>query len=85
MIGIALFPSLRLNLLPENVLKCDGVGGEFGDTLTQLLNSHLLLVKVEAEVGLVLDVSLLLNVERSRLRSIKLRGDIVLGVVELFE
>jgi hypothetical protein len=47
----------------EGVLEGDGIGGEFGDTLTELLDGHLVLVEVEAEEGLVIDVGLLLKVE----------------------
>jgi hypothetical protein len=53
-----------LNLGLELILECDSIGGEFADTLTKLLNSHSVLVEVETEVSLVINVSLLLNIER---------------------
>ena len=56
--------NLCLNLLAQNVLQRHSVSSEFGDTLAQLLDSHLLLVEVKAEVGLAVDIRLLLDVER---------------------
>jgi hypothetical protein len=53
---------LCLDLLTQDVLERDGVG-EFRDALAELLDGHLVLVEVKAEVGLVVDVALLLNIE----------------------
>ena len=74
-----------LDLLLEDVLEGDGVGGELGDTLAQLLDGHLLLVEVEAEDGLVVDVGLPLDVEAVGVRGIELLGDGLLRVVEVLE
>ena len=57
-------PNLRGELLLDDVLKGDGISGELADTLTQLLDGHLVLVEVEAEERFVVDVRLLLDVER---------------------
>jgi hypothetical protein len=54
---------LCLDLLTQDVLERDSVGGEFRDTLAELLDGQLVLVEVKAEVGLVVDVALLLNIE----------------------
>jgi hypothetical protein len=76
---------LCLNLLAEDVLERHRVGGELGNALAQLLDGHLVLVEEEAELGLVVNVRLLLKVERAGLGRIQLLGDIVLRVVELLE
>ena len=76
---------LCLDLLAEDVLERHGVGGEFGDTLAQLLDGHLVLVEVEAEVGLVINVRLLRDVKRAGVGCIQLLGDRVLRVEELLE
>jgi hypothetical protein len=70
--------NLCLDLLAENVLEGDGVGGEFRDTLAELLGGHLVLVEVEAELGLVVDVALLLEVEFAGILGDELLGDVVL-------
>lgn len=57
--------NLCLDLLAQDVFKRDGISSEFRDTLAELLDSHLVLVEVEAEVGLVIDVALLLKIERA--------------------
>jgi hypothetical protein len=77
--------TLSLDLLAQDVLEGDGVGGEFRDTLAQLLDSHLVLVEEEAELGLVVDVGLLFDVERSGVAGVELLGDRVLRVVELLK
>ena len=84
MTGIGLY-NLCLDLLAQDVLEGDGVGGEFRDTLAELLDGHLVLVEVEAEVGLVVDVGLLLDVERAGVLGDELLGDVVLRVVELLK
>jgi hypothetical protein len=76
---------LSLDLLLEDVLEGDGVSRELGDTLTQLLNGHGLLVEVEAEQSLILEVAALGNVEAGGGGSIELLGDGRGGVVELLE
>lgn len=76
---------LRRQLLLEDVLEGDGIGGELADTLAQLLDGHLVLVEVESEEGLVADVGLLLDVEGRGLGSVELLGDGIVGVEELLE
>lgn len=44
-----------LDLLSKNALECDGISCELADTLAQFLDGHLVLVKLEAEVGLIVD------------------------------
>lgn len=74
-----------LDLLTEDVLEGNSIGGEFRDTLAELLGSHLVLVEVEAEGSLVVDVALLLDVKRVGLGSIELLGNGLCGVVQLLE
>merc|ERR1711939_1277088 len=74
-----------LDLLAEDVLEGNSIGGEFRDTLAELLGSHLVLVEVEAEGSLVVDVALLLDVKRVGLGSIELLGNGFCGVVQLLE
>ena len=54
---------LRRELLLDNILEGNSVGGEFANALAQLLHGHLLLVEVEAEERLVVNIRLLLDVE----------------------
>lgn len=77
--------SLSRQLLPQNVLEGDGVGGKLADALAQLLDGHLVLVEVEAEQGLVVDVRLLLNVKGGSGGGVELLGDGLGGVEELLE
>lgn len=79
------FHNLLLDLGLDDILEGDGISGELGDTLSELLNSHLVLVEVEAESGLVVDVSLLLKVEGSGAGSVELLGDGSVGVEELLK
>jgi hypothetical protein len=72
-------------LFLEDALESDSISSELADTLSELLNSHLVLVEVEAEESLVFDVRLLLDVQRRGLRSIKLLGDRLRGVEEVLE
>jgi hypothetical protein len=74
-----------LQLLLEDALECDGISSELGDTLPELLNSHLLLVEVEAERGLIVDVCTLGDVQAGGRGSIQLLGHLVGGVVEILE
>jgi hypothetical protein len=77
--------NLSLDLLAEDVLESNGISGEFRDTLTELLNGHLVLVEEKAELSLVVDVALLLDVEVVGVFSVKLLGNGVLRVVELLK
>lgn len=47
---------LSLNLLLQNSLERFSIGSEFANTFPELLNSHLILVEVEAEQGLLVEV-----------------------------
>lgn len=76
---------LCLNLLAEDVLEGDGVSSEFRNALAELLDGHLVLVEVEAEGSLVVDVALLLNVERVGVGGVELLGNGLGRVVELLE
>jgi len=76
---------LCLNLGLKDVLKDLGISGELGDTLTELLDGHLVLVEVETEVGLVVDVGLLLKVKGRSGGSIELLWDWSGGVEELLK
>lgn len=78
-------PNLCLDLLLQDVLEGDGVSGELGDTLTELLDGHGLLVEVEAEESLVVDVGLLGDVEAGGVGGVELLGDGGGGVVEVLE
>lgn len=78
-------PGLCLDLLAQDVLERDGISSEFRDALAELLDSHLVLVEEEAELGLVVDVALLLDIERAGVLGDELLGDFVGGVVELLE
>jgi hypothetical protein len=77
--------NLCLDLLLDDVLERLGVSGELADTLTELLDGHLLLVEVEAEGGLVRDVGLLLQVQAGGARGVELLGDGIAAVEELLE
>lgn len=86
------FPFLRisrinlcLELLLQDVLERHRVRRELGDAFSELLHGHLLLVEEEAEVSLIVDVRLLLNVQRAGLRCVELLGHCVLGVEQILE
>lgn len=81
----SLFNHLSLNLGLDDILQRDSISSELADTLTELLNSHLVLVEVEAEGGLVVDVGLLLNIESGSTLGVELLGDGLGGVHELLE
>lgn len=76
---------LSLDLLLQQLLQGDGVSRELGDTLTQLLDRHLVLVEVEAEERLVVQVAALGDVQVGSTSRVKLLGDRVLGVVQLLQ
>lgn len=73
------------NLVLDNLLEGDGVSSKLADALAELLDSHLLLVEGEAELGLVVDESLALNVLGSGGGTVELLGDGVGAVEELLE
>jgi hypothetical protein len=76
---------LFLELLLEDSLECDGIGSKLGDTFSQLLNTHDILVEVETEISFVVDICLLLNVQGSSIFSIQLLWDCICGVKELLK
>jgi hypothetical protein len=77
--------NLREHLLLDNVLELVGSSRERRDTVTELLNGHLVLVEVEAVLGLVVEVLELGEVEALRVLGVELRRYLILGVVELLE
>lgn len=74
-----------LDLGLEDVLQRHGVGRELGDPLAQLLHAHGVLVEVEAEVGLVVDVRFLLDVEGGGAGGVELLGNRGGGAHHLLE
>lgn len=82
---LLLFPNLLGELLFDDLLEGDSISSELADTFPELLDRHLVLVEVEAECGLVVDVGLLLQVERGSGGSVELLGYCRAGVVELLE
>ena len=77
--------SSLLDLLPENTLERDSVGGELADALAQLVDGHGVLVEGEAEERLVVDVRHLLDVLIRGLAGVELLGDGFFAVVEVFQ
>jgi hypothetical protein len=77
--------TLCLDLLAQNVLEGNGISREFRDALAKLLDGHLVLVEEEAELGLVVDVGLLLEVKVVGIGGIELLGNVVLRVVKLLK
>lgn len=76
---------LCLNLGLEDILQRNSIGSKLADSLTQLLNSHLVLVEVESEVRLVVDIGLLFDVEGLGVGSVELLGNGVGGTLQLFK
>jgi len=74
---------LSLDLSLQEPLEGDGVGSELGDTLTELLDGHGLLVEIEAEVSLVVEVLALGDVQVVGIGRVELLGDGGGGVVQL--
>jgi len=77
--------NLREHLLLDNVLELVGSSRERRDAVTELFNSHLVLVEVEAVLGLVVEVLELGEVEALCVLCVELLRNLVLGVVELLE
>lgn len=77
--------NLSLDLGLEELLQGNSISSELGDTLTQLLNSHSLLVEVEAEMNLVVEVLALRDVKRSSAGSVKLLGHSSSRVVQVLQ
>lgn len=78
-------PNLTLDLLLEQLLQSDRVRRELGDTLTELLRGHGILVQFEAEQSLILDVAALGDVKARSIGCVELLGDRVGRVVELLQ
>lgn len=74
-----------LNLLPQDALQRDGVGGKLADALAELLDGHLVLVEVEAVQWLVLEVMFPGDVEGLGVGGVEFLGDVLGRVVEFFE
>ncbi len=77
--------SSLLNLLPQHILKRNGISRELGDALAQLLDGHLVLVEVEAVEGLIVEVVALGDVERLGVFGVEFLGHFVRRGVEVFE
>lgn len=78
-------PNLSLDLLGKKLLEGNGISSELGDTLTELLNTHGLLVEVEAEVSLVVEVLALLDLEAGGTSGVELLGHGIGGVEEVLQ
>lgn len=74
-----------LDLLCQDILQLHRRGRKGRDAVTQLVNGHLLLIELESELGFVIEVFLLLDVEAVGVVGLELGGDRVSAVVELFE
>lgn len=77
--------NLSLDLLGKKLLEGNGISSELGDTLTELLNTHSLLVEVEAEISLVVEVFALLDLKLGGISSVELLGNGLGGVVEVLK
>ena len=73
------------DLLLQDPLECHGISSELRDTFPQLLHGHDLLVEIEAEIGLVVEIGFLGNVECLCVRSDQLLGNLFLRVIEVFK
>jgi hypothetical protein len=67
------------------MLEGDSIGGKLGNAFVELLSGHLILVQVKVEGSLIVEIALLLNIERGGVGSIKLLDKGVFGVLELLE
>lgn len=72
-------------LASNELLESNSIGSELSDTVGELLGGHLVLVEVSSEDGLVIKVSLLLNVEGLGLLGEELLGDGLVRVEQLLE
>lgn len=78
-------PNLSLDLLGKKLLEGNGISSELGDTLTELLNTHSLLVEVETELSLVVEVLALLDLKAGGTSGVELLGHGLGGVVEVLQ
>jgi hypothetical protein len=76
--------NLCLKLLLKDFLKSLSISSKLADTFPQLLNRHLVLVEIEAEVGFLVDVRLPLNIEGFGLCGVEFLGNSVVGGLEFF-
>lgn len=74
-----------LDLLLEDILERNGIGGELGNALAEFLDRHGFLVEVETEQRFVFDVGFLLQVEGRGVFRVEFLLHFVGGVVEFFE
>lgn len=74
-----------LDLLSENVLERDGIGREFRDAFPELVDSHGVLVEVEAEQRLVFQVGFLGDIQGFGSLGIELLRDRIGRVVKVLE
>ena len=84
-LAVWIFALCLLNLLSQNALEGNGIGGELGDTFTELLDCHLFLVEVEAEGCLVIDVRLPFDIQSGGLCGVKLLWNWLFRVEELLK
>ena len=74
-----------LDLLPEDVFECDSISRKFRDTFPKLIDSHGILVEVEAEQRLVFKVGLLGDVQGFGCLGIELLRYLIGRIVEILE
>ena len=70
------------NLLGKNIFQLHSRSSECGDAVSQFLDGHLLLVKLELELRLVVDVALALDVKRLSAGRVELGRNGILASVE---
>lgn len=78
-------PHSSRELLAEEVLEGLAILGELLDTLVQLVERHLVLKELPAELGLVVDIRDLLDRRRARAVGVKLLRHRVRRVLELLQ
>jgi hypothetical protein len=64
-----------LDLLPQYILQEPCIASKFGNTLPKFLDCHLVLVEVEPERSLIIDITLLRQIEATSFSSVKFDGD----------
>jgi hypothetical protein len=75
----------RLKLLSQDTLQSIGISSELANTLSQLLYCHGVLVEIESESGLIVDVGLLLDIQRLCLLCVELLRDSFGGSLQFLE
>lgn len=74
-----------LNLLLKDTLESDSIGCEFRDAFSKLLDSHCLLIEVKSEERLIVEVTLLWDVEALCVAGDKLLWDLIGRVEEILK